>query len=278
MTPDQLIIAKWGGGLLAGLIVGSIVLHSVRGATFEERDAHAKMLGEEYVKLYPAEGMAIEEATATWTRLKEHQQAALKDAEASMVPILPRGYMETDLSSGAAQVHADLQYLKQKAQRTQVKLPGTLPFEEGLSPDANQRLLQLAQLYLYRNVLDTCMEAGIMKINSVKVETGPTDPQQKYALLLCAIDLDMPWDRTSQLLADFNQTQNRKGYGVRSASIEHDRSGNQRVSLTISLMTANNPAWGLRPDSAATQLPTTPGAPASNSNTGGSRFGRFGDK
>jgi hypothetical protein len=278
MTPDQLIIAKWGGGLLAGLIVGSIVLHSVRGATLEERDAHAKMLGEEYVKLYPAEGMAIEEATATWNKLKEHQQVALKDAEASMVPVLPRGYRETDLSSGAAQVHADLQYLKQKAQRTQVKLPGTLPFEEGLSADPNQRLMQLAQLYLYRNALDTCMEAGITKINNVKVETGPTDPQQKYALLVCSLELDMPWDRTSQLLADFNQTQNRKGYGVRSVSIEHDRSGNQRVMLAISLMTANNPAWGLRPDSAATQLPNAPGAPASGNASGGNRFGRFGEQ
>ena len=278
MTPDQTTLAIWGGGLLAGLIVGCIILFTVRGSVFEERQTHAQNLGQEYEKLYPSDGMAIEEATDKWKRLMEHQQAALKDAEASMVPALPRGYLETDLSSGSAQVHADLQYLKQKAQRTQVKLPSTLPFEEGLSADANQRLLQLAQLYLYRNLIDTCMEAGITKINSIKVETGPCDPQGKYAVLQCQIDMDMNWDRTSQLLADLNQTQNRKGYGVRGLSIEHDRSGNERVSMTASLLTTNNPAWGLRPDSAATQLPNAPaggGAAPANGGAGG-RFGRFG--
>lgn len=275
MTPDQRTLAIWGGGLAAGLIIGWIVLDVVRGETLRDSAALAANLGKEYEELYPETGMAIEEATGTWKRLMEHQQAALLDAEKSMVPELPREYLETDLNSGAARVHADLQYLKQKAQRQQVRLPGTLPFEEGLSDNANQRLLQLAQLYLYRNLLDTCMEAGITKINTIKTESGPTDPQGKYALLLCTVDLDMPWDRTSQLLADLNQTQNRKGYGVRSVSIEHDRSGNEKVNLVVSLITANNPAWGLRPDSAPTQLPT--GQPGDKPATGtGGRFNRFG--
>lgn len=275
MTPDQRTLAIWGGGLAAGLIIGWIVLDVVRGETLRESAALAASLGQEYEKLYPETGMAIEEATGTWKRLMEHQQAALLDAEKSMVPELPREYLETDLNSGAARVHADLQYLKQKAQRQQVRLPGTLPFEEGLNENANQRLLQLAQLYLYRNLLDTCMEAGVTRINTIKTESGPTDPQGKYALLLCTLDLDMPWDRTSQLLADLNQTQNRKGYGVRSVSIEHDRSGNEKVNLVVSLITANNPAWGLRPDSAPTQLPT--GQPGDKPATGtGGRFNRFG--
>jgi hypothetical protein len=274
MTPDQRTLAIWGGGLAAGLIIGWIVLDVVRGETLRESSALAASLGKEYEELYPEQGMAIEEATGTWKRLKEHQQAALLDAEKSMVPELPREYLETDLNSGAARVHADLQFLKQKAQRQQVRLPGTLPFEEGLSDNANQRLLQLAQLYLYRNLLDTCMEAGVVKINTVKTESGPTDPQGKYAVLLCTIDVDMPWDRTSQLLADLNQTQNRKGYGVRSVSIEHDRSGNEKVNLVVSLITANNPAWNLRPDSAPTQLPTGSGG-EKPTGTGG-RFNRFG--
>ena len=36
-------------------------------------------------------------------------------------------------------------------------------------------LLQLAQLYLYRNLLDTCMEACVTNINTIKTETGPVD-------------------------------------------------------------------------------------------------------
>ncbi len=274
MTPDQRILAIWGGGLAAGLLIGWIALDVVRGATMEESATLAANLGKEYQELYPENGMAIEEATGTWKRLMEHQQASLQDAEKSMVPELPREYLETDLNSGAARVHADLQYLKQKAQRQQVRMPATLPFEEGLSDNANQRLLQLAQLYLYRNLLDTCMEAGVTKINTIKTESGPCDPQGKYALMLCTIDLDMPWDRTSQLLADLNQTQNRKGYGVRNVSIEHDRSGNEKVSLVVSLMTANNPAWNLRPDSAPTSLP--PGKNAPIPPAGGTRTNRFG--
>lgn len=278
MTPDQRTLSMWGGGLAAGVIIGWIVLGPVRGQEFEDRSALADKLGKDYQNLYPAEGMAIEEATGTWKRLMEHQKASLEDAEKSMVPPLPRDYVETDLNSGAARVHADLQYLKQKAQRQQVRLPSTLPLEEGLSDQANLRLLQLAQLYLYKNLLDTCMDAGVTKVNSVKIDAGPTDPQGKYALMLCNIELDMPWERTSQLLADLNQTQNRKGYGVRQMSIDHDRSGNEKVSLVVSLITANNPAWGLRPDSAPTQLQTTPAGQQQTptTNPGGSRFNRFG--
>jgi hypothetical protein len=275
MTPDQRTLAIWGGGLAAGLIVGWIILDVVRGEVLAERTAQAASLGKEYQELYPESGMAIEEATGKWKNAMDLQQAALVDTEKSMVPALPREYLESDLNGGAARVLADVSYLKQKAQRQQVRLPGTLPFEEGLSDNANQRLLQLAQLYLYRNLLDTCMEAGVTRINSLKTDTGPCDPQGKYALLLCTIELDMPWDRTSQLLADLNQTQNRKGYGVRNLSIEHDRSGNEKVSLVVSLITANNPAWGLRPDSAATQLPTGQGG-TQPAGTGGSRFNRFG--
>lgn len=275
MTPDQRTLAIWGGGLAAGMIIGWIVLDVVRGETLRESSTLAANLGKEYQELYPENGMAIEEATGKWKRVMEFQQAALIDAEKSMVPELPREYLETDLNSGAARVHADLQYLKQKAQRQQVKLPTTLPFEEGLSDNANQRLLQLAQLYLYRNLLDTCMEAGVTKINTIKTESGPSDPQGKYALMLCTVDLDMPWDRTSQLLADLNQTQTRKGYGVRNVSIENDRSGNQKVSLVVSLMTANNPAWNLRADSAPTSLPAGQTGDKPATGTGG-RFNRFG--
>jgi hypothetical protein len=276
MTPEQRTLSMWGGGIAGAMIVGWIALDMIRGPVLRERLELTEKLAKDYQELYPEQGMAIEEATGTWKRLMEHQQAALADAEASMVPVLPRGYLETDLSSGAAQVHADLQYLKQKAQRQQVRIPSTLPFEEGLNADGNQRLLQLAQLYLYRSVLDTCMDSGVTKINNLKTEPGPCDPQGKYALVLCTLELDLTWDRTSQLLADLNQTQNRKGFGVRSLNIEHDRSGNERVNLVVSLMTANNPAWGLRPDSAPASLPTAPAGGGATGGSGGSRFGRFG--
>jgi hypothetical protein len=278
MTADQNTLAIWGGGLLAGLIVGYIILVTVRGSEFTDRQGLAQNLGQEYEKLYPADGMVIAEAIGTWELLKGHQKAALNDAEKGMVPALPNDYQQTDLSSGSSRVQKDLDYLKQKAQRTKVKLPSTLPFEEGLSPDSNQRLLQLAQLYLYRHALDTCMDAGVTKINNIKVETGPCDPQGQYAVLQCQLEIETAWDRTSQLLADLNQTQNRMGYGLRGLTIDHDRSGSQRISMSVSLLTANNPAWGLRPDSAPTQLPAAATGSGTSTSSGGSggRFSRFG--
>lgn len=269
MTPEQKTMAIWGGGMGGVIIIGWIVLGGWRGPLLEETRAKAESLGKQYGDLYPDSGMHIDEATRKWKTLMEHQKAALTDAEASMVPALPRGYSTTDQNSGAEQVRTDLQYLKQKAARTQVKIPSTLPLEEGLDQSGDMRLLQLAQLYLYRNAIDTVMDAGITNISTVRVAKGPCDPQGKYALVLCELELDATWERASQLLLDLTQKQNTKGFGLRALDLVHDRSGNEKLKMTISLMTANNPAWGLRPDSAPTQLAPT-GKPA----TGGS--GRFG--
>ena len=57
---------------------------------------------------------------------------------------------------------------------------------------------------------------------------------------------------------------------ARYQKIARERSGIEKLKLTISLMTANNPAWGLHPDSAPTQLQPTTGKPAA---TGTGRFG-----
>lgn len=274
MTPDQRVLASWGAGLTGAVIFGWILLDVIRGPVLTEQTTLAENLGKSYQELYPAEGMAIEKATETWKLVRDHQQAALKDTETSMVPQLPHEYQDEDLSSGGARVNDDLKFLKHKAQRQNVQLPSTLPFEEGLNENPKQRLMQLAQLYLYRQLIDTCMEAGVTKIALVKVDKGPCDPQRKYALMLCKIELDITWERTSQLLADLNQAQNRKGFGLRGLTIEHNASGNEKVNLEVSLMTANNPAWNLNPDSAPTTLPA---GPANNTNgntsTGRSRFG-----
>lgn len=279
MTPDQRILSSWGAGLAGAVIIGWILLDFIRGPVLTEQTTLAENLGKNYHDLYPAEGMAIEEATSTWKRLRDHQKAALENAETSMVPALPRDYQDEDLSSGGARVNIDLKYLKQKAQRQQVRLPTTLPFEEGLNESPKQRLMQLAQLYLYRSLIDTCMDAGVTKITSIKVASGPCDPQRKYALMLCTIELDVTWERTSQVLADLNQTQTRNGFGLRGLTIEHLPSGSEKVNMVVSLITVNNPAWNLNPDSAPTTLPSGSGN-NSESNSGGtsspnkgSRFG-----
>ena len=118
------------------------------------------------------------------------------------------------------------------------------------------------------------MDAGVTKINSVKVASGSCDPQRKYALMLCTVELDITWERTSQLLANLNQTQTRNGYGVRELTIDHLPSGSEKVNLVVSLMTANNPAWNLTPDSASTTLPSGAGNASGSNPTGTSGTGK----
>jgi hypothetical protein len=267
MTPEQKTLAIWGGGLAAALIAGWIAL-GMRGERLDELQGAAEGLTRKYAELYPKEGIPVVEATKKWKGLLEHQEAALKDAEAAMVPSLPRNYLDTDLSSAAGQVRTDLLYLKQKADRQKVKLPAALPFEEGLDNDAKVRGTQLASLYLYRNALDACMDAGATRITGVHVGKASTDPNEKYALFTCDIELSVTYEQAQQLMLDLLQKQGRAGFGIRALSLEHDKTSNERMNITVSLLTANDPAWGLKGDQGA-----RPGQPGGG---GGGRFGKMG--
>ncbi len=263
MTPDQKTLAIWGGSLAAAVIAGWIWL-DVNDGNLETRQGMAEQLKAKYKDLYPDTGIPVNEATRKWKTVAEHQTAALTEAEAAMVPAMPKPYLETELSSAAGQVRTDLLYLKQKADRQMVKLPATLPFEEGLDPEAKMRGMQLAELYLYKNALDDCMDAGVTVITTVHAGKGGCDPFEKYAIFLCDIDIETTFEKAESLMLDLVQKQNAKGYGIRSLSLEHIKTGNERISLTFSLLVANDPAWGLKAEKS-----TTPGG-------GATRFGRMG--
>jgi hypothetical protein len=268
MTPDQKPLAIWGGSLAAAVIIGWIVLDS-RGGTLADLQTRADDLKHHYAELYPDNGMLIADATKKWKVVAEQQAAALQEAEAALVPPLPKAYCDTDLTTAAGQVRNDLIYIKQKAERGKIKLPSTLPFEDSLDGDSKVRGMQLAELYLYKNALDDCMDAGIRTIATVHAGKGGCDPYEKYAVFLCDIDIESTYEQAEQLLLDLVQKQNSKGYGIRAMSVEHTKSGVQRISLTFSLLTVNDPSWGLKPDPSATSPSGTPGS-------GGTRFGRMG--
>jgi len=263
MTPDQKTLSIWGGSLAAAVIAGWIWL-DINEDRLGVLQNNAFSLKEKYKDLYPDEGIPVSEATKKWKTVAEHQTAALSEAEAAMVPAMPKAYLETELSSAAGQVRTDLLYLKQKADRQMVKLPAILPFEEGLDPEAKMRGMQLAELYLYKNALDDCMDAGVTVVSTVHAGKGGCDPFEKYAIFLCDIDIETTFEKAESLMLDLVQKQNAKGYGIRSLSLEHTKTGNERISLTFSLLVANDPAWGLKADKSS--------APA----TGASRFGKGG--
>jgi hypothetical protein len=263
MTPDQKTLAIWGGSLAAAVIAGWIWL-DINDSKLEVLQANAESLKGKYKDLYPDTGMPVSEATKKWKKVAELQAAALSEAENALIPAMPKAYLETELSSAAGQVRTDLLYLKQKADRQMVKLPSTLPFEEGLDPEAKMRGMQLAELYLYKNALDDCMDAGVTVVTTVHAGKGGCDPFEKYAIFLCDIDIETTFEKAESLMLDLVQKQNAKGYGIRSLSLEHTKTGNERISLTFSLLVANDPAWGLKPDKSS-----APG-------TGPSRFGKGG--
>ena len=263
MTPDQKPLAIWGGGLAAAVIAGWIWL-DVQGGQLSVLQDNANQLKTKYKDLYPDDGIPVEAATKKWREAAVAQKAALTEAEAALVPAMPKSYGDTELSSAAGLVRTDLLYLKQKADRQKVTLPTTLPFEEGLDPEAKARGMQLAQLYLYKNALDDCMDAGVTRITTVHAGKGGCDPAEKYAIFLCDIDIETTFENAEALMLDLVQKQNTKGYGIRSIALEHTRTGNERISLTFSLLVANDPAWGLKAEKGA----TPPSGP--------SRFGKGG--
>ncbi|MBA3936863.1 MAG: hypothetical protein H0X38_05325 [Planctomycetes bacterium] len=270
MTPEQRTLAIWGGGFAVAVIAGWIVL-GARGETLAQKQGQAEELEKKYQDLYPEEGLVAADARTKWKASLDLQEAALHEAETALVPPLPRAYTDTELGTASAQVHTDLQYLKQKGQRQGAKMPAALPFEEGLDQDPLQRAIQLAQLHLYREVVDACLEAGTLRLGSVHVVKGPTDPQGKYALMLCDLELDLTFEQVDQLLLDLVQKQHRKGIGLRSLSLDQARDGSQHVGLTVSLMVANDPAWGLK-----AEVPKAGAKPGTAAPAGGSRLNRLG--
>jgi len=114
--------------------------------------------------------------------------------------------------------------------------------------------------------LDDCMDAGVTTVTTVHTGKGGCDPYEKYAIFLCDIDIDATYELAEQLMLDLVQKQNAKGYGIRAVAVDHTKSGVQRISLTFSLLTANDPTWGLKPEGGTGgQVPAA-----------GSRFGKGG--
>jgi hypothetical protein len=276
MTTGQRNLWFWSVGLALVLIAGWWVL-SDRADLLKNHQDEAKELTRKYAELYPANGKPASEVLAQMNSLLAHQQAALKQAEDTLVPNLPDGYNNTDLNRAAAQVHADLLHLKQRAESRKAALPSVLPFEEGLDPDAELRGMQLAQLYLYRTAIDACLDAAVNRIGSIRIAKGYCDPDGKYAVLLCELELGTTFDIADQLLIDFVEKHHAKGIGVRAVSLDQARDGSQKFILTVSLLTVNHPAWQLKPEAEPAAAPTRdPVKPPVRPAGGGRRGGRLG--
>jgi len=274
MTAHQRL-GIWLGALLVGLIVAWFVLDQ-RAGELQGLQAQATELGVSYARLYPENGLSAAEAERKWKSLMEHQEGALHEAQATLVPPLPRDYQDADLSSATALVHRDHSYLRNKAQRLGGKLPQSLPLDDKLDINESLRGMQLAQLYLLRQVVDAVLEAKPNRpvISSLRLGKGSTDPDQRLAVLLCEVDTELPFAIADQLLLEAAQQWPRKGLSLRNVSIEprNDPLNNLcRVQLTASLRVPNQKGWGLKPEAGLNGLKA-----GSGPITTGQRPGRLG--
>lgn len=242
MTRDQQQLAIWCGGGVALLIIAGLVF-GMRAGTLGESRAKADGLYEDYRKLYPDQGTPADEALKAAQLLRDHQGQARKEAESRLVATLPADYQRSGVNDAAAKLGSDVTALKQRAERQKITLPTALPYESGLDQDPAKSSLQLANLYLYKQVLDTCMDAGVTKVVSVKDGKSHRDASGLYAVVTCEIAVEGSYEALAALL-DSLRAKHEAGIGVRELRLSQ---GQQACSaaITTSLLTINNPAWQL---------------------------------
>lgn len=287
MTRDQRILAIWGGAAAAGCIAAFVVL-SMRAGTLEELRAKAETLHRDYTALYPREGVPIEEAKRSAALLREHQEQALKEADDRLVVTLPDEYQVAGVIEASARVRNDIAGLKQKAERQKVTLPPQLPFESGVVADKVG--IQLAQVYLYRQVLDLCMDNGVGWIRALKEGGAFRDASGTYAVVTCEFTIEASDTAMAQLLLALRQRHDVKveprapgeppmplgGIGIRSLKLAQSQQGRE-ATIVASLITVNNAAWQLPVDggpvrgasATAPASTTTPPAPTRSRLSGG---------
>jgi hypothetical protein len=238
VTPVQRSLAIWGGGTLVILIIGVVAL-AIRGSTLDDLNGEAGKLYADYVRLYhpdkPNDGLPESDTERELTRAKDLQADALNKAEATLVPELSPAYTNTAVNEADAQVHADYQAIRQLADSRKVRLPSNLPFTQGLDQDPNRRSLQLATLYLYRAVLDRCIQSGVTKIIGVTPDKAILDPSKSYMQVSCLFSLETHYEAGQKVLQELLKASN-LGIGLSALHLEQKTDVVQSMIFTATLL------------------------------------------
>jgi hypothetical protein len=248
MTSEQKTLAIWGGGAGAFALIGLIWV-LVRGGTLADEQARVAQLQTDYSQAQPS-GAKLENQIKALEKAAQEQGIALTEAAKVLVPELKPEYRAADLTSAANRVATDLKALRQRAERTRVSLPSSLPLESGLDPDEYNRQQQLAQLELYRAALDLLMDAGVAKISAVTPGKSWTDPSGTYAIFTADIDCEAPFVGMQAVLEGF-LTAHAQGLGLRNLTLaptSNRSDANVRGRLTASLIVPAKAEWKLAPD------------------------------
>lgn len=251
MTSDTRTLATWGG-LALGVSVLGLAWVLIRAGSLSDERTRTAQLATDLAAAQPA-GVRLDQQLTTVQRAGQDQAKALDAASGTLAPELKNDYRASDLTSAANRVATDLKALRQRADRTGVKLPASLPLEGGLDPDETVRQMQLAQLELYRIALDTLMDAGVQRITALQPGRAWADPTGAFAILTAELDIEAPYEIAQAALQGFVAS-HKQGVGVRGASLlptPGRPDAPLRSHLSISLILPNQSAWKLVPEKPA---------------------------
>ena len=275
MTSETRSMALWGGIAGAVALVG-LVWISWRSSVLEDQRARTTQLATDLAAAQPA-GVRLDQQLTVVQHSGQEQSKALDEASTALAPELKPEYRASDLTSAANRVATDLKALRQRADRTGVKLPASLPLESGLDADEFVRQMQLAQLELYRLALDTLMESGVQRITTLQPGRNWADPSGAYAIMTAEIDIEAPYEVIQAALQSFTAA-HKQGLGVRGVALVPTPGrpeAPQRSHLTVSLILPNQSAWKLIPEKSAVSIKlaatTTNPAPAAKPTTASSK-------
>jgi hypothetical protein len=242
MTSPAQHLTWWSAGL-AGLVVIGAGWMWWRTDARQAVEGQAAQAVRRYDLFHPARGVEAGAVENTITQELQVRRDALVERERRLVPSLPDAFLTADLSAAEGLFREVQVGIQQKAQRQGVVL-GELPFRSGVEAGAAERRLQLAQLYLVQQMVETALDAGVATIGAVRPGVPFRDSSGHYALIICDYEVSGSWSAVAKLMDLYAERQERSGCGLRNLALE--RRGDQvLVRCTSSLVTPNQAEWGL---------------------------------
>ncbi len=257
MTDDQRNLAIWGGSAAVIVIAGWVYLASDDLAG-KLSSAEAKQ-GEYEKKYVNARSGELEgEARKRLEQFKVDQVGSLNEAENLLVASLPKEFTpeKTDIMAAQNTVQRTNAALRDLCEKAQVKPAGDLI--TALPDDPDQRSLQLARLWVWRETALLLIDGGFKAIPNPGLVPPAADPTGKYARLGVELTFDGPWEQVTRLMND-SQLAHRRGLGLREIEIVLNKDGSRKVKFQVTALIPNQPGWKLVRDAATAVGKAAPG-------------------
>ena len=246
MTPEQKLIA-WSA--IPGVAV-IVLFYFVMSTASEQERTDRKLAGahKQYEKYYGSHpnGALATDLAADYEQILSIAQARRLEVENEYAPPLPNEYTVSTLTRASGVLQKRLVELRNQSERRSIKIPASLPFEQGFTPHPDAITLGLAQLYLYyqsmQQLFDTTNEIDMADLGAYW-----TDEEQRLAYFTCEFQVVARFTAISKLVERINNQLN--GMSVRSIILDRDVDESSdapiNAQLVIMLTTIRNEMWSM---------------------------------